>query len=1436
MANLNASLVAYKGHFSRAEKEMDRVVTFVRDNPTPRGEAEMEEGLTKLKKFGSKIEDICVQKMEQEIAQQEQGMLNATLDDVTQRISKATTVMLRVIQIIHRNAQEVLTVRREGDHGANKPKVCEVLRPFKLKADHTPNDLRSWLEKIQAFFSTSKLELYTVAEQHVFFFSCVTVPLETKIREHDLYRQDMEVFGADSLQAIVEAEFALRYPLFNRRLDFFRIQQANGQMFTDFMLKLKQKGEEADLGQLGVEQLYIFRYITGVTDVKLRERFLKLQNPSLEDLKREARTYEVGTQAAKAMDRNSARIAKIDNKFNKSGQRRESNKSKNRKPERFKGMCHRCGSKEHMANSCNKTKESLHCKSCKKWGHIEKVCYSKQYKPKSSSASRINSRAPSPETEEDAAISSHVLCKGVNSANRPTPKLQLELSSVNGTTRTFSFGVTPDTGATRSVVARNILSRYNIEPFSSHSRLFAANGEEMQCNGSVKLRVSKSKHIINALVSSDIKDEILISWHDLQAIGVISQDFPSKIRKVDSLMITEDLKKSFPDVLNDDLTPGEMMSGPPMKIHLRKDVKITPNMQSVTRKIPIHLQESANKVVDELIRNGILKQVDVPTEWISPGHFVPKPKGGVRLVTDYTHLNQFVMRPIHPFPSSLDILQNIHPRSTWFAKLDAVQGYFQIPLDEGSSLLTTFLLPTGRYRYTRAPMGLNASGDEWCRRSDLALQGLTGVKKLVDDILVEGETLEQLQDRIRNVLQRCRKHNIRLSLKKFEIGRKVSFAGHIISEGNVKPDPSKVEAITKFRAPKDVTELRSFLGLANQLGHFIPDLTHSTKEIRKLLKKNTTFQWLPVHDDEFQRVKSILTCDLIMQPFDSSLRTELLTDASRLHGLGFCLIQINNDNTKRLIQCGSCSLTDAQTRYATIELECLAVQWAIDKCKFWLQGMPYFLVITDHRPLLGVFKKQLHEIENPRLQRMRGKLIGYNFQLEWQAGKEHIIADTLSRSPVWPADKQDVNNVIDDSHLRQTYSSTNLDKELEIFCEAAVHDPKYQQLLRAIENGVNFKCLQQDHIAKQYKGVWERLSILQANPSNLAVLDGIRIIVPEAVRRETLQLLHSSHQGIVKTKQCARQHYYWPGITAAIITTVEACRACNQFLPSQPEETIKPPIQPHEPMEQVSADLASVHGKDYLVLVDRFSGYLFVDKLRGQSTEDVIKCLQKWFLQFGWPSTIRTDGGPCFRSKFLEFCKTNRITHELSSAYNPQSNGLAEAGVKNAKRLLAKCFELEEDFPTALLNFQLTPRSDGHCPADLFYKRRLKGSLPSIPRHISPEEGLIARQNASEASRNTHKGHDLPKLQKGQTIHVQNPKTRQWSPDYKVVSVRENGRSYKVEGPDGGLYTRNRKFIRPQAKKDETGETGRKNKNEPANLLMPRRSERIKKKSVHFEF
>ena len=159
-----------------------------------------------------------------------------------------------------------------------------------------------------------------------------------------------------------------------------------------------------------------------------------------------------------------------------------------------------------------------------------------------------------------------------------------------------------------------------------------------------------------------------------------------------------------------------------LRIYL-KDTCV-PYRVSAPRPIPLRFQEPANAEIAKYIASGIIVPCDEPTEWCSPAFFVPKGDGKrVRLVTDYTKLNRFVVRPVHPFPSVADIIQSIPASAACFAKLDATHGYFQIPLDEEASKLTTFILPSGRYRYLRAPMGLSSSSDEWCRYSDRVVDG-----------------------------------------------------------------------------------------------------------------------------------------------------------------------------------------------------------------------------------------------------------------------------------------------------------------------------------------------------------------------------------------------------------------------------------------------------------------------------------------------------------------------------------------------------------------------------------------------------------------------------------------------------------------------------------------------------------------------------------------
>jgi hypothetical protein len=224
-------------------------------------------------------------------------------------------------------------------------------------------------------------------------------------------------------------------------------------------------------------------------------------------------------------------------------------------------------------------------------------------------------------------------------------------------------------------------------------------------------------------------------------------------------------------------------------------------------------------------------------EWVLPGFFVAKPNGKCRLVVDMQDINSFINRPVHPFPSPCDVVKNIKPESKWFCSLDALSGYHQIQLDEESSFFTTFLLPQGRFHFLRAPMGMKNSSDVFCHRTDDILSDVPDLIKVVDNSLLQAETEDKLLSILRIALNACWKGNLTLSKDKIKWGQKIGFAGYIISSTGVYPDPARTLAIRQFPVPKDLSSLRGFLGLANQLGHILPDLAHMTVNLRLLLKK-----------------------------------------------------------------------------------------------------------------------------------------------------------------------------------------------------------------------------------------------------------------------------------------------------------------------------------------------------------------------------------------------------------------------------------------------------------------------------------------------------------------------------------------------------------------------------------------------------------------------
>ncbi|XP_045126112.1 uncharacterized protein K02A2.6-like isoform X2 [Portunus trituberculatus] len=187
------------------------------------------------------------------------------------------------------------------------------------------------------------------------------------------------------------------------------------------------------------------------------------------------------------------------------------------------------------------------------------------------------------------------------------------------------------------------------------------------------------------------------------------------------------------------------------------------------------------------------------------------------------------------------------------------------------------------------------------------------------------------------------------------------------------------------------------------------------------------------------------------------------------------------------------------------------------------------------------------------------------------------------------------------------------------------------------------------------------------------VLYGSRLVVTASLRRQVLSRLHDSHRGIEATKRRARQVVWWPGINSDITSCVKACHACQEVLPSQQKEPLISDPLPSRPFEDVSADLFTHAGKDYLIYADRLSGWPCVAEYgREASSRTTTKLLCRIFRDVGVPVRLRSDGGPQFTSStFRSFTQRWGINHVMSSPGYPQSNGHAEAFVK-VKYLIAK--------------------------------------------------------------------------------------------------------------------------------------------------------------------
>lgn len=540
-----------------------------------------------------------------------------------------------------------------------------------------------------------------------------------------------------------------------------------------------------------------------------------------------------------------------------------------------------------------------------------------------------------------------------------------------------------DTGAAVTALPAKYIDQLEVEVGASNKVLRGAGNQNLVTRGEarVKLKVNERE----AMETIYLVENLVTPLLGKPALAKLKL-----IEFTDSITSTDSWRDKFPQLFKG---LGTMKSS--VKIKLKDDHK--PFAQAVPRKVAAARREPLRRELLRMEEMGVIEKIESPTEWCAPCIVVPKRNNSIRVCIDFTKLNKAITREYHPLPTTDETLSQMGA-ARHFSKLDANSGYWQMRLDKSAQHLTTFITPFGRYFCKRLPFGICSAPEIYQREMQKSLVGLDGVTCQMDDILIYGGTQEEHDQRVEAVLKRLRTAGITLNPDKCEFDKsEIRFLGHIIDKEGIHADPEKTKAIREFAVPKDKKGLRRFFGMVNYLGKFTATLAQDSSSLRMLLQRDSDWLWSTQQNKEFEYLKDKLTQAPTLVPYQLDKGVLLSTDASS-YGLGAVILQ-QVEGHWRPVAFASRALTQAETRYAQIEKEALAICWACDKFHYYLAGRK-FRVETDHKPLISVLgDKELAKLPL-RVQRFRLRMMGYDYDIEYTPGEKLVLADTLSRAPV----------------------------------------------------------------------------------------------------------------------------------------------------------------------------------------------------------------------------------------------------------------------------------------------------------------------------------------------------------------------------------------------------------------------------------------------------
>ena len=730
------------------------------------------------------------------------------------------------------------------------------------------------------------------------------------------------------------------------------------------------------------------------------------------------------------------------------------------------------------------------------------------------------------------------------------------------------------------------------------------------------------------------------------------------------------------------------------------DVGGHPPIRQRFRAVPPPVYQYICGEVDRMLAENIIEPST--SAWSNPIVLAKHPSGKRRFCLDFWAVIKVTKKDAYPIPLMDRILDRLRD-ARYISTIDLKQAYHQIPLLQASRDVTAFPVSgKGFYQYRVMPFGLTNAPATFQRFVDrLFGPEFEGqVFKYLDDIIVGSQDFETHLDYLQRVLRKLREAKLTINRDKCEFMRsQVPYLGLILDRSGLHLNPEKVKPILELSIPRSLKQVRRLLGMVAWYRRFVPDLAAVVEPITWLTRKKQRLVWGPEQAGAFAEIKRILTTRPVLGCPNFELPFVLQCHASTV-GLGAILSQIDGDK-EMVVVYGSRTLSEPERRYSETERECLAVIWATQKFRPYLEGTEY-RVYTD-APSLRWLLNQKHS--SGRLGRWIVALQDKNFTILNRNGTSNCLPEALARTP-------------DDDNVLEALQAS-VEESTDDF-----HDPSDSWYAKRLHMTTT-----EPHKHPDWRITDGRLYYHQSRSlanDLLSDREAWKLVVPRKWRYTVIRECHDTAQAghLGTTKTCFRvsQSYFWPNIFRDVARFIKHCVTCQKHKVGQTAPAgLMRDRAVTEPWEVVAADIVgplprSKSGNEYLlVMQDLFTKWIEVKPLRRATGPKIAEALDDLIInRWGTPDAILTDNGTEFVNVSLkELAQGRNITLQTTPVYCPRAN--PSERVNRVLKTMLSCFVGSDHrgWDTHLADFRFAYNTAYHealqaTPAFLNLGRELK--------------------------------------------------------------------------------------------------------------------------------